>query len=1064
MNLFGTNGNDTLTGADGNDLLVGNNGDDFLRGHGGDDTLNGDDGADFINGGAGNDVIDGGFGIDRLVYGDAPGGVNVDLANGHATGFGDDIVVDIENVTGTAYNDTLTGDNGANWLWGTGGDDSISAGYADDLVGVGAGASIVEGGDGLDTLIFDSSTLTTPVNVSLALQGAAQNTAQGMMTISGFENLVGTSLGGDTLSGDGGPNVIAGWGGSDSLSGGAGDDLLLGDGLIYVDDGGAIVTYDDASDPDDAPAGADTLIGGLGDDTINGGEGVDTVSYADATDRVDVDLAAGTGGSAAMGADTLTNIENVIGGSDSDTLYGALGDNRLSGGDGHDILIDRAAVGSGNDTLEGGAGDDLLAGGLGDDLIDGGDGFDRLGVGNSLGIGGTVDLRIQGVAQNTGLGMDTLVSIENVSGSVNNDVLIGNDGANYMWGGSDGVVGGDDTISGMGGDDLIHVGAGAQLLDGGDGVDTLMFDENGALDVTGGLDISLALQGAAQDTTQGLMTLTNFENLSGSGFGDTLGGDAGVNILAGYASDDSLSGGAGDDTLLGDGNFDIESHNVGTSGQITLFSQGDGNDNLDGGDGNDRLVGGLGNDTLDGGAGIDVAVYSGLSDDYTVNDLGGGSWSVANGDGSDQLTGVERLRFDDSFIGDNTTPEGTDATFNLRIDGTRVLAVADFGFTDADGDAFARVRITTVPTGGTLTFDGDVVQAGDLFQTSDIADGYLVFTPSSTGSTAFTFQVTDNGPSASNPNEDASPNTLTFAVSGLPAPTPTPTPTPITSGETGTSGNDVATFSQPAHFSAGAGADVVTGSSGDDQLQGNTGNDTLAGGVGNDVVYGGADNDQLRGDEGDDFLSGDLGSDTLSGGVGDDSVFGGAGDDRIDGGEGEGYLRGGAGNDVIVGGSSFDNAQGNEGDDTLSGGGGNDGVVGGKDNDQLNGDDGADIVYGNLGADTVSGGAGDDLVRGGQQNDQVSGGAGDDWLSGDRGDDTVTGGAGADTFHTFSAAGVDIVTDFNYAEGDRVQLDPGTVYTVDQIGSTVLINMGGGNYMSLQNTQLSSLGEGWIFA
>ena len=63
----------------------------------------------------------------------------------------------------------------------------------------------------------------------------------------------------------------------------------------------------------------------------------------------------------------------------------------------------------------------------------------------------------------------------------------------------------------------------------------------------------------------------------------------------------------------------------------------------------------------------------------------------------------------------------------------------------------------------------------------------------------------------------------------------------------------------------------------------------------------------------------------------------------------------------------------------------------------------------------------------------------------------------------FGATGVDIVTDFNFADGDRVQLDAGTAYVVDQVGDDVLINMGGNNYMLLTGVQMSSLGAGWIF-
>ena len=102
-------------------------------------------------------------------------------------------------------------------------------------------------------------------------------------------------------------------------------------------------------------------------------------------------------------------------------------------------------------------------------------------------------------------------------------------------------------------------------------------------------------------------------------------------------------------------------------------------------------------------------------------------------------------------------------------------------------------------------------------------------------------------------------------------------------------------------------------------------------------------------------------------------------------------------------------------------------------------------------------------MRGGQGNDIVNGGAGNDYVSGDKGDDTMTGGAGADIFHSFGDAGIDRVTDFNLSQGDRVQLDPGTVFTLSQVGADTVINMTGGGQMTLVGIQLSSLTGNWIF-
>jgi Ca2+-binding RTX toxin-like protein len=217
----------------------------------------------------------------------------------------------------------------------------------------------------------------------------------------------------------------------------------------------------------------------------------------------------------------------------------------------------------------------------------------------------------------------------------------------------------------------------------------------------------------------------------------------------------------------------------------------------------------------------------------------------------------------------------------------------------------------------------------------------------------------------------------------------------------------------------------------------------------------------------DDFLApfarqGTTGADTMYGDDGADTLSGSGGNDSIDGRNGTSYLRGDDGDDRIVGGAGFDDINGNMGNDTGSGGLGDDWVVGGKDNDSLSGGAGNDLVYGNIGNDTCEGGDGADIVRGGQNVDLVSGGAGNDYLSGDKGDDTMTGGAGADVFHSFGDAGLDIVTDFNGAEGDRILLDPGTQYTLEQVGGQAVINVAGGAQMVLQGVTLASLASGWI--
>lgn len=209
---------------------------------------------------------------------------------------------------------------------------------------------------------------------------------------------------------------------------------------------------------------------------------------------------------------------------------------------------------------------------------------------------------------------------------------------------------------------------------------------------------------------------------------------------------------------------------------------------------------------------------------------------------------------------------------------------------------------------------------------------------------------------------------------------------------------------------------------------------------------------------------GGSGADKLNGNAAANAMYGGAGGDTLTGFEGRDFLRGEDGDDSLMGGAGFDDLHGNWGADTVVGGDTEDWVVGGQGSDRVYGDEGHDVVLGNLGDDTVEGGVGNDVVRGGQGHDLVVGGEGWDYLAGDRGDDTITGGAGMDTFHTFSGAGLDRVTDFNYWEGDRVNVLAGTAYSTYQSGADTVVDMGNSDRLVLVNVPLSSLPAGWVFS
>ena len=122
-NAVGGSGGDTLAGNAAGNTLVGNNGDDTLIGEGGNDRLLGLAGNDVLIGGAGNDSMDGGTGIDLLDYSGSGAAINANLTSGVAENDGqggvDRPIVAVENVLGTAFNDTISGSAGANELEGT---------------------------------------------------------------------------------------------------------------------------------------------------------------------------------------------------------------------------------------------------------------------------------------------------------------------------------------------------------------------------------------------------------------------------------------------------------------------------------------------------------------------------------------------------------------------------------------------------------------------------------------------------------------------------------------------------------------------------------------------------------------------------------------------------------------------------------------------------------------------------------------------------------------------------------------------------------------------------------
>lgn len=540
MNLNGTQGADTLSGGaeddviygfGGHDTLRGGAGDDAIAGHEGNDILQGGDGDDYMLGGPGNDTLDGGAGSDWAAYEDATAGVKVDLTLSGAQntgGGGTDRLTSIENLYGSAFNDTLIGNAGDNMmtggagndtltggkghdtLWGSAGNDTLDGGEGDDWMVGGAGDDVIKGGAGGDWSSYEDA--TAGVTVDLTKTTAQDTIGAGKDTLSGVENLWGSKFA-DVLTGDAGSNYIWGDAGDDKLYGGAGDDFFAG---------------------------------GAGVNVIDGGEGFDTVDYAMSEVGVEVDLSRNIAisrfGDTSI-SDTLSSIELVTGSLHADFIIGNMSENYLYGDAGNDVL--RAE--GGQDVLEGGEGDDfligsytgagdILIGGMGNDqlsvssgsnYVDGGDGVDTLQTKTDLDV--TVDLKFV-TAQEIATGLKVeLRGIENLIGGHGNDVLIGN--------------GGDNRIEGLTGNDVI---------DGGEGFDFATYRS-----APGGVVVDLTKVGVAQNTgSAGIDTLISIEGLRGSVSADILIGNAGANALEGEYDDDLLIGGAGRDVLTGGASAD----------------------------------------------------------------------------------------------------------------------------------------------------------------------------------------------------------------------------------------------------------------------------------------------------------------------------------------------------------------------------------------------------------------------------------------------------------------------------------------------------------------------------
>ena len=698
--FYGGGADDVLTGGARGDLLSGQDNNDVLNGLAGNDQLSGGAGSDTLDGGLGDDTLDGGDNSDTASYASATAAVTVSLARqGQQQNTGNaglDTLTSIENLAGSRFGDTLTGDGGANVIEG------------------GAGNDTLDGGAGKDSASYASA--ASGVTVSLAVKGAQQTGGAGNDRLANFEGLAGSAFA-DTLTGDAKANTLAGAGGNDVLRGDAGNDRLEGD------DGVDVAVYSGSFTDYDIVA------------TANG--------YT-ITDR--------RGGKSSDGTDTLIGIETIRLANGDFAIADAANVGPTAVADTAGPLREAGGHGPGVAATSGSAlandlDPNLGVPGLGETLVVNGARAGTSGAFGTItaagtvieGIYGTLTIKADGTYTYQ-LDNDRAATDALASGQTVQDVfayrIVDAHGATSTATLSVAITG-DNEVTAVAGSDklLVTLGSPTALSPGvllandmGDPGEVLSVTaisnvvggtvvlRNGVLVInakaaTGSFDYTLTT--ATGGTTTGRVTFDAVTvKAAGGGFSahtDTaaadLVGKAGMDLFYGSAGEDRLIGNAGDDQLDGRGGADLmvggAGHdrymvdNVGdqvvelagggidriatTLGSYTLSAQienlfyagtgsfagtgnglanmlsgGDGADTLLGLDGDDVLFGGRGADLLDGGAGVDTANYGnavrGVFVDLRIAE------AQATGAGADTLVGIENLTgsaFDDLLFGND---------------------------------------------------------------------------------------------------------------------------------------------------------------------------------------------------------------------------------------------------------------------------------------------------------------------------------------------------------------------------------------------------------------------------
>jgi Ca2+-binding RTX toxin-like protein len=926
---------ENLTGSAYADVLIGNT----LS-----NRLSGGLGADTLIGGGGGDTYQGDVGADTVDYATAASAVTVFMETaqqalnaGSAVG---DTYLQIENITGSQYNDMITGDNLGNTLIGGEGNDTLDGG---------TGASVsdkLNGGLGQDTVTYVNA--ASGVTLSL-ISGGSTGDATGD-DYSLIEDVIGSGYN-DTLEGDSGNNVIRGGNGDDNLKGGGASDTLYGDAgddtLSNLATKGSVQTY----------YGGDGLT-----DTGN-----DTVSYEGSEKIINVSLLSGgyiydTDGTTKLAEQVFNGVENLTGGNRGDVLEGNSKSNLLSGGAADDILRGLA----GNDNLQGGSGADTLTGGAGADTLNGGAGSDTVSYADSL-QAQIIDLAVTVAGDGNGRGSsdaagDSFTEIEIVVGSRYADVFYASLDATKFMGGDESSLA---TVS-----DTVNYSAD-------------LYGINLTLNASGG---SVVWDASQPNSLIKGDTFFSIENVVGAQkSGNTITGDGQANVLTGGDKDDTLSGGDGNDTLIGG------------LGNNTLDG-GAGNDTLSAVSGNNEFSGGTGNDTISGGSGnTDTVSYAYFGGNVIIDLSLTGEQTNMTSDDRDTLSGIENLtgsNGDDTLSGNLTANVLSGAVGNDTLYGH---AGADTLIGGLGDDILVGGAGADTLIGGTEADGSDASTAGK--NTASYEDASVGVTASLFNRLGNTEDaVGDNYINIQNLTGSGYVDTLTGdaqanVLSGLAG----------NDSLRGGAGNDILNGEagddtlygeeDDDTLNGGDGNDTLSGGEGSNTLNGNAGNDTFAAGAGIDSYVGGAGVNTVSYDGSTGVGGVGITIDLVDGGNGTGNAAGDTFSDiqTVIGTSGADFFVESNDAMAVKGGGGTDTVSYNRADAAVTASladGGTDGWAKGDSYvaiANLTGSDFADFLTGNTSRNTLSGGAGDDtfygMINTGSVADNYDGGFGTDTLT-----------------------------------------------------------------------------------